>query len=59
MTTDEINRKIDLLAKKRDHCVDVLGKPLLGLTYQMEINELAALLERAKTPRSRDREAYE
>lgn len=40
MTQEELDRKLDQLAKKRDHCVDVLGKPLLGLTYQMEIDKL-------------------
>lgn len=46
MTREEIERKIELAAKKRDHVVDVLGKPLLGLTYQMEIDKLAAELEK-------------
>jgi len=40
MTKEEFERKLDKLAKKRDHCVDVLGKPLLGLTYQDEIDKL-------------------
>lgn len=42
MTKEEYERKLDLLAKKRDRVVDVLGKPLLGLTYQMEIDNLVA-----------------
>lgn len=43
---DDINQSIDIAAKKRDHAVDVLGKPLLGLTYQMEIDKLLEQLEK-------------
>ena len=45
MNRDEIQRKIDSLAKKRDLCCDVLRKPALGLTYQQEIDRLAAILD--------------
>jgi hypothetical protein len=45
VTKEELDRKLDRLAKKRDYCVDVLGKPLLGLTYQMEIDKLVAAYE--------------
>ena len=48
LTSDEhteIQRKIDAAAKKRDHACDVLNKPLLGLTYQMEIDKLLAQLK--------------
>jgi hypothetical protein len=40
MTKEDLDRKLDQLAKKRDYCVDILVKPLLGLTYQMEIDKL-------------------
>jgi hypothetical protein len=42
MTKQELDAKLDRLAAKRDHTVDVLGKPLLGWTYQKEINDLVA-----------------
>lgn len=42
---EDINRSIEIAAKKRDHACDVLGKPLLGLTYQMEIDKLLKQLE--------------
>lgn len=42
MTNDELQQKLDALAKKRDHCTDVLGKPMLGWTYQNEIDALIA-----------------
>lgn len=45
MTKEELDRKLDQLAKKRDHCTDVLGKPLLGWTYQQEIEKLLAAHE--------------
>ncbi len=45
MTRDEINSEIDRLAKKRDLCCDVLKKPALGLSYQQEIDRLAAILD--------------
>lgn len=45
MTRDEINSEIDRLAKKRDLCCDVLKKPALGLSYQQEIDRLAAMLD--------------
>jgi hypothetical protein len=52
LTTDpklarhELNLRIELAAKKRDHACDVLGKPLLGMTYQMEIDRLVEQLGR-------------
>jgi hypothetical protein len=45
MTREQIETKIDALAKKRDHCCEVLNKPLLGWSYQVEINQLADQLE--------------
>ena len=51
MTKEELDRKLDQLAKKRDHCTDVLGKPLLGLTYQMEIDKLVAAHETEGKPK--------
>lgn len=44
-TAGDVQRQIDLLAKKRDHAADVLGKPLLAWSYQIEINKLAASVE--------------
>ncbi len=37
-----IESQLDKLARKRDYAADVLGKPMLALTYQMEIDKLAA-----------------
>jgi hypothetical protein len=42
MTKQELDAKLDRLAKKRDNAVDVLGKPFLGLAYQQEIDALVA-----------------
>lgn len=41
----EIKERIEMLAKKRDHCADVLSKPVLAWSYQDEINKLATELE--------------
>ena len=51
MTKEELDRKLYRLAKKRDHCVEVLGKPMLGLTYQMEIDQLVAAYTRQELHR--------
>lgn len=39
-----INDAIDRLAKKRDHAADVEGKQMVAWSYQVEIDELVALL---------------
>lgn len=44
----DIDRKIDIAARKRDQCCDELNKPLLGLTYQAEIDRLIELRDRLK-----------
>ena len=36
----EVERRIEQLARKRDYAADVLGKPILALTYQQEIDKL-------------------
>lgn len=36
----DMQQKIDSLAAKRDHAADVLNKPALALSYQMEIDKL-------------------
>lgn len=36
----DVKAQLDRLAEKRDHAADVLGKPLLALTYQMEIDKI-------------------
>jgi hypothetical protein len=41
MTEAERQKKIEQLAKKRDHAADVLNKPLLAWSYQVEIDDLA------------------
>jgi hypothetical protein len=42
MTRADVDRKIEHCARKRDHSCDVIGKVLLGLTYQQEIDEWLA-----------------
>lgn len=44
MTRAEVQRRIDKAAQKRDHACDVLGKPLLGLAYQTEIDKWVSIL---------------
>ena len=39
-----INRDIDALAKKRDYAADVMGNPMLALSYQQDIDKLIDLL---------------
>lgn len=43
MSKEELDKKLDQLAKKRDHAADVLNKPLLAWTYQREIDELLSM----------------
>lgn len=51
MTRAEVERRIDKAAQKRDHACDVLGKPLLGLAYQTEIdNWVSILAQMPETP---------
>ncbi len=45
---EEMKKKISDLAKKRDYCTDVLGKPLLGWTYQDEIDRIISAHKMAK-----------
>lgn len=44
MTRADIARKIDKCVEKRDHATDVLHKPLLGFTYQQELEEWLEIL---------------
>jgi hypothetical protein len=46
MTRADIARKIDRCVEKRDHATDVLHKPLLGLTYQTELEEWLEILHK-------------
>lgn len=48
MTQADVDRRIDMCAKKRDRACDVLNQPLLGLSYQQEIDEW--ILHREKVP---------
>ena len=43
MTQADVDRKIDKCVQKRDHATDVLNKPLLGLTYQQELEDWLAV----------------
>jgi hypothetical protein len=47
MTKEQLDQKLDVLAKKRDHAADTLNKPLLAWTYQDEINKLVDAFELA------------
>lgn len=48
MDEQDLQRKIDMLAKKRDHAADVLNKPLLAWSYQDEIDRLIAAHDRSE-----------
>lgn len=45
-TIEEINRRIDAAARKRDHAADVMGNVLLAWTYQQDIDVLVEELKR-------------
>lgn len=36
----ELERRIQILADKRDYSADALNKPMLALSYQLEIDKL-------------------
>lgn len=40
MTYEQFVIKINALVKQRNHCCDVLGKVILGMTYQTDIDKL-------------------
>lgn len=42
MTQDELDRKLDRIAKKRDYAADVMNNPILAWSYQQEIDKLLA-----------------
>lgn len=44
-TKEQIEARIKQCVKQRDHACDVLGKEILGWTYQLEINELVDELD--------------
>jgi hypothetical protein len=46
---EQIGARIDALAKKRDHAADVLNKPMLAWSYQIEIDRLAEALSPSDT----------
>lgn len=42
MTQEELDRKLDRLAQKRDQAADKMNNPILALTYQRDIDKLLA-----------------
>lgn len=42
---EKINYEIGLLVKKRDHAADTLNNPWLAMSYQQDIDRLAASLK--------------
>lgn len=41
----QLNRRIDILARKRDAAADQFGKPAVALSYQIEIDGLVKRIE--------------